>query len=137
VSVEETKAVMRRYYEEAWNGRDLAVLDTLLSPDYVNHSPFVPELPVGPEGVPMVMQALWHAFPDLTFTIEDVVAEDDRVATRTVLRGTNTGDFMGAPPTGRAVEVGMVSFERVAGGRIVDHWRISDDATMLRQLGLA
>jgi steroid delta-isomerase-like uncharacterized protein len=132
----ETKAVMRRYYDEAWNGRDLAVLDTLLAPDYVNHSPFVPELPTGPEGVPMAMQALWGAFPDLSFTIEDQFGEGDRVVTRTVLRGTNDGQFMGAPPTGRSIEVGMISIERIAGGRIAEHWRISDELSLLRQLGL-
>ena len=132
----EPKTVMRRYYDEAWNGRDLSVLDTLLADDYVNHSPFVPELPVGPEGVPMAMHALWGAFPDLTFTIEDQFAGGDRVMTRTVLRGTHHGDFMGAPPTGRSIEVGMISIERVAGGRIVEHWRISDELAMLRQLGL-
>lgn len=132
----EPKDVMRRYYEEAWNERDLAVLDSVLSDDYVNHSPFVPELPVGPEGVPMVMHALWQAFPDLTFTIEDQFGEGERVVTRTVLRGTHQGDFMGVPATDRSIEVGMITIERVAGGRIVEHWRISDELAMLRQLGL-
>ncbi len=58
------------------------------------------------------------------------------MVTRTLLRGTNQGDFMGAPPTGRPIEVGMISIERIAGGRIAEHWRISDELTMLRQLGL-
>ena len=130
------KAVMRRYYEEAWNGRDIAVLDALLAVDYVNHTPFVPGLPAGPEGVPLVMQALWTAFPDLRFTIEDLIAEDDRVATRTVLRGTHQGEFMGAPPTYRPIEVGMISIERIANDRIAEHWRISDDLALMRQLGI-
>lgn len=133
----DTKAVMRRYYDEAWNGRDLSVLDAVLAPDYLNHSPFAPGLPTGPEGVPIVMQVMWAAFPDLTFTVEDMVAEGDRVVTRSVLRGTHQGDFAGAPPTGRPIEVGMISIERIAGGRIVEHWRVSEELAMLRQLGLA
>ena len=133
----DTKAVMRRYYDEAWNGRDLSVLDAVLAPEYVNHSPFAPGLPTGPEGVPIVMTAMWAAFPDLTFAVEDMIAEGDRVVTRAVLRGTHQGEFAGAPATGRTIEVAMISIERVAGGRIVEHWRVSEELAMLRQLGLA
>jgi steroid delta-isomerase-like uncharacterized protein len=137
VETDQLKNVMRRYYEEAWNGRDTALLGDLLAADYVNRSPFVPDLPTGPEGVPLVMHALWTAFPDLSVAVDDLVAEGDRVASRTTLRGTHQGALFGAPPTGRTVEVAMMSIERIAGGRIAEHWRVSDELGLLRQLGMA
>ena len=83
------------------------------------------------------MQALWSAFPDLTITVEDLIAEGDRVASRTTLRGTHDGELFGAPPTGRALTVPMMSIERIAAGRVAEHWRVSDELGLLRQLGLA
>ena len=132
------KAVIRRYYEEAWNGRNVDVLADLLAPDYVNRSPFVPDLPTGPEGVPMVMHALWAAFPDLIITIEELISEGDKVASRTTLRGSHQGELFGAPPTGRSIEVPMMTIERIdAAGRVAEHWRVSDELGLLRQLGMA
>jgi predicted ester cyclase len=135
MSAEENKALVRRYFEQAWNQRDVRVLDELLAPGYVNHSPFAPGLPTGPEGVPLVIQALTAAFPDLRFTLEDQLAEGDTVVTRRTLRGTHRGELMGIAPTGKPVVVAGINIERVVGGRIVEHWRQSDELGLLQQLG--
>lgn len=83
------------------------------------------------------MQALWAAFPDLHITVDDLIAEGDRVASRTTLRGTHRGELFGAPATNRGVEVAMMTIERIAAGRIAEHWRVSDELGLFRQLGLA
>lgn len=82
----------------------------------------------------MIVRALRAAFPDLRYTVEDLVVGDDAVATRTTMRGTHRGDFFGLAPTGRTVEVAQMTFERFREGRIVAHHRITDETTLMRQL---
>jgi steroid delta-isomerase-like uncharacterized protein len=135
MSAEENKAILRRYFEEAWNQGHLAVLDELVAPTYVNHDPAVPGLPPGPAGLKPIIAGFRAAFPDLQITIDDQVAEGDKVATRYTMRGTNVGEFMGRPPTGRQISVGGMQIERVVDGQIVEHWRKSDDLGMMQQLG--
>lgn len=99
----------------------------------MNHSPS-PGLPPGREGVRVVVQALRAAFPDLRYTIEDLVVGADAVATRTTMRGTHRGDFLGLAPTGRRIEVAQMTIERFREGRIVAHHRITDEVALTRQL---
>lgn len=126
--------VVRRYFDELFGRGDLRLIEELLHPDYVNHSPS-PGLPVGREGLAIVVPALRAAFPDLHYTIEDLVVGPDAVATRTTMRGTHRGDFFGLAPTGRAVAVAQMTFERFRDGRIVAHHRVTDEAALARQLG--
>jgi predicted ester cyclase len=98
-----------------------------------HHSPS-PGLPSGREGVRVVVVALRKAFPDLRYSIEDLVVGSDAVATRTTMRGTHRGDFFGLAPTGRAFEVGQMTIERFREGRIVAHHRLTDEAALMRQL---
>lgn len=126
--------VIRRYFDELFGRGELALVEELLHPDYVNHSPS-PGLPPGRAGVRVVVAALRTAFPDLRYTVEDLVIGSDAVATRTTLRGTNTGTLFGAPPTGRRVEVMQLTIERFAGAQIIAHHRLTDEATLARQLG--
>ena len=132
----DNKELMARYFKEAWNEGKLDILDELIAPGYVNHNPAFPDLPNGPEGVKPIMAGFRASFPDLRFVIEDQIEEGDRVVTRFTLRGTQTGDFMGIPPTGRRVELSGIQIERIVDGKIVEHWRISDDLGMLTQLGI-
>jgi steroid delta-isomerase-like uncharacterized protein len=127
---------MRRYFEEAWNQGNLAVLDELVAPDYVNHDPFVPGLPPGPEGLKPIFAGLRAAFADLHYTIDDQLADGDKVATRWTMRGTHTGELMGIPATGKAVTVSGIQIERIVDGKIVEHWRKSDDLGLMQQLGV-
>jgi steroid delta-isomerase-like uncharacterized protein len=131
------RAIVTRYFEEVWNQGREELVDELLHPDYVNHSPGSPHMSTGREGVKWVLQALRAAFPDLFYRIEDIVVGDDAVAVRTTLTGTHRGDFFGLPATGRSVRVRQMNIERFRDGRIVAHHRITDDLAMMRQLGVA
>lgn len=131
--VHPNELVIRRYFQELFNEGDLDLVDELLAPDYENHSPS-PGLPPGREGVRVVVRALRTAFPDLAYTIEDLVVGESAVATRTTMRGTHRGELFGMPATGRAIEVAQMTIERLRDGRIVAHHRITDEATLMRQL---
>lgn len=136
MDTERNKAILRRYFEEAWNKGRLEVLDEIVALNYVNHDPFVPGLPPGPEGLKPIFAGLRAAFSDLHYTLEDLVAEGDKVVTRWTMRGTHTGELMGIPATGRQVAVGGMQIERIVDGKIVEHWRKSDDMRLMQQLGV-
>lgn len=136
MSDERVRAVMVRYYEEIWNQGRLEVCDELIAPDYVNHSAPLPGLPPGPEGLKSIVAAVRRAFPDLHYTIEDIVLGGDKAALRTTLRGTHRGEFCGVAPTGRKVEVQELQIEHLRDGQIVAHWHLIDDLGLQRQLGL-
>jgi predicted ester cyclase/uncharacterized membrane protein YphA (DoxX/SURF4 family) len=126
----------RRYFDEVWNRGRVEVLDELLAPEYVNHTPSVGNPPPGPSGLKPIVLAMRRAFPDLRFTIEDVVVGPDAVAIRTTMTGTHEGDLFGIAPTHRRINVTQIQIERVRGGRIVEHWRVTDELTLMRQLGV-
>lgn len=131
--VKPNELVIRRYFQELFNEGKLDLVDVLLAPNYVNHSPS-PGLPPGREGVRVVVRALRTAFPDLSYTIEDLVLGDDAVATRTTMRGTHRGDFFGLAPTNRPIEVAQMTIERFSEGQIIAHHRVTDEAMLMRQL---
>jgi len=130
------RTLARRYFEEAWNQGKLEVLDELLSPDYVNHTPSIGNPPAGPDGLKPIVTAIRRAFPDLHFTIEDVIVAGDSLVIRTTMTGTHEGDLFGIPPTRRKVSVTQIQIERVRNGRIVEHWRVTDELELMRQLGV-
>ena len=124
----------RRYFEEVWNRGDVAVLDELLAPDYVNHTPSTPDPPPGPDGLKPIVLAMRRAFPDLHYEIKDVIATADAVVVRVVMTGTHRGDLFGLAPTGCRVEVDQINIEHIRDGRIVEHWRVTDELKLMRQL---
>ena len=126
----------RRYFEEVWNQGKVEVLDELLTPEYVNHTPSVGNPPPGPNGLKPIVLAMRRAFPDLHFTIEEVVATPNAIAIRTTMTGTHEGNLFGIAPTHRRVKVTQIQIERLRGGRIVEHWRVTDELTLMRQLGV-
>jgi predicted ester cyclase len=77
-----------------------------------------------------------QAFPDSYFTVEDMMAEGDKLATRKTFHGTHQGGFMGIPPTGRRVSMGLIDIVRIADGRVVEHWSMGDNLGMMQQLDL-
>ena len=133
---EENKALARRYVEEAINKGNLAVIDELTAADYVEHSPFPGQAP-GIEGEKQLISMLRAAFPDLHSTIEDLIAEGDKVVLRATARGTHKGEFMGIPPTGKQVTVTEIHIIRFVGGKGVEHWGEVDMMGMMQQLGVA
>jgi steroid delta-isomerase-like uncharacterized protein len=133
MTTEENKALYRRMLE-AINHKDLAAAEALMAPDAVNHSP-LPGEPPGVEGFRYRMGVIFAAFPDIHFTTEAMIAEGDKVCTRGTMAGTNTGPFMGMPPTGKRVTVTYIDILRVAEGKFVEHWAQLDQLGMMQQLG--
>ncbi len=133
MTTEENKAIVRRFVEEGQNRGDPGALDELVAPDYVDHSA-PPGMPAGREGLKQITEMFRRAFPDGRMTIEDMVAERDRVATRKTFRGTHQGDLMGIAPTGRTVMIGLIDVVRLAGGQVVESWSQGDDLGLLRQI---
>jgi predicted ester cyclase len=134
VSTEDNKVAVRRGYEEGFHQRNLAVFDELMAPDYVWH---LASMTVQCREPPkQVISRFLSAFPDGWYTIEDMIAEGDRVVVRHTFRGTHQGDFMGIAPTGKQVTMTEIEIFRVANGRAVENWTNSDDLGLLQQLGV-
>lgn len=128
------KAAIRRIYEEIINGGDLDVVDVLFDEDYVYHEPGSPSVR-GTAGLKHLLSAYRTALPDMAATIEDMIAEGDRVAHRFTLRGTHDGYWVGVPPTGRPVEITGMVVSRFAGGKVVEEWESLDSLGLLQQVG--
>ena len=134
-TTEENKTVFRRAYEELLNRGDLSVADELVAPDFINHEA-PPGRDRGPESMRVLATMLRTAFPDLHFTIEELVAEGDVVAGRLTMSGTHEGPLMGMPPTGRSVQQAHMHFVRFRDGKAVEHWGVRDDLGMMQQMGV-
>ncbi|AUV83672.1 ester cyclase [Salinigranum rubrum] len=128
------KAVVRRFVETVWQRGDVSAMDELFTPDSVLHDPS--DDVRGPEAFRTYNQRYLDAFPDLEYTIEDVLAEGDRVAFRARMRGTHRGPFMGIEPTGETFEGEGIIIARIEDGKIAERWASFDALGMLRQLGL-
>ena len=133
--IEQNTHLITRYFEEVWNQGKLDVLDEIMSADYINHSPGMPNPPRGPEGLKPIVAAIRDAFPDLRYEIKNMVVSDDQVAIHTIMHGTHKGDFFGIAPTGKTIAVAQMQIERIEDGRIVEHWRVTDDLNFMKQLG--
>jgi steroid delta-isomerase-like uncharacterized protein len=140
---EENKVVFQRIWDELFNQRNLAVVDELFAPDFVNHVRLVqvretapPPFPPGPAHMKQLVTTLTTAFPDSHFTVEDTIVAGDKVVGRITWSGTHRGEFLGIPATGKAFKVSHIQIYRFAGGKAVEHWAVRDDLGMLRQLGL-
>jgi steroid delta-isomerase-like uncharacterized protein len=136
MSAEENKALVRRVFEEGWNAGNLDLFDEADAPDYVLHDPSVPEDVRGVEGVKRFASMYLRAFPDLHFTVEDQVAEGEKVATRWTSSATHQGELMGIPPTGNRTAVSGITISRVSGGKLAEDWNIWDTLGLMRQLGV-
>jgi predicted ester cyclase len=135
MGTEEHKAQVRRTYEQLFNRGELSLADELVSAEFVNHDA-PPEAPRGPAGMRATVTMLRTAFPDLHFTLEELVAEGDLVMVRTTMRGTQRGPFMGIALTNRPVEQAQIHIVRFADGKAVEHRAVRDDLGMLQQLGV-
>lgn len=127
--------LIRRYFEEVWNNGKLDVLDEIISSDYINHNAGMANPVAGPEGLKPIVSAIREAFPDLKYVIENLVVSDSQIAVHTTMHGTHKGDFFGLAPTNKVIKVSQMQIERIENNKIVEHWRVTDELTMLRQLG--
>lgn len=128
------KALHRRGFEEGINQNRLEVFDELIGDTYINHN--FPAPAPGREGFKQVIAMFRSAFPDLHVTIEDQVAEGDRVAARGRMAGTHRGEFMGIPATGKPVEIAYADIWRLEDGRFVENWVQMDLLGLMQQLGV-
>ncbi|HUF00439.1 MAG TPA: ester cyclase [Anaerolineales bacterium] len=134
---ETNKTVSRRFYNEVWNNGDLAVLDEIITKEHVNNGPGTfPGLPNGPEGSKQLVTAYRNAFPDVHFTIDDEIAEGDKVVTRWTAHGTHQGELAGIPATGKSSTVTGITVNRFVDGKVAESWGIFDQFGMMQQLGV-
>lgn len=124
--------LIHKQHSELWSKGDLTVIDTSYAPNFVGHFPA--QTVHGPSGIRSSVESHRRSFPDWTETVEDTIAEGDRVVTRFRSRGTNLGEFSGKPATGRRVEITEVCIFRIVDGKIVEQWVYPDLASMQRQL---
>ncbi|MDQ1513870.1 MAG: hypothetical protein QOC59_1712 [Microbacteriaceae bacterium] len=124
----------RRYYDEVLNQGRTELLDELAASDYDEHDP-LPGQGTGRQGLKDRVSALRQALGQ-TFTVEDVIAEGDRVAVRWSATGRHVGDFMGMPPSGRSFTIAGIDIHRFRDGRMAEHWHVVDQLAMLQQLGV-
>lgn len=131
----DNKSIMHRMYEEVWNKRRLEVADELVAPSHALHDDHLPESGVGPEAYKRTVASFIRAFPDLHFTVEDMVAENDKVVAFWNISGTHKGEFRGIAPTGKKVSVDGITISQIANGKIMDSYLSWDMLGMLQQLG--
>ncbi len=129
MSLEENKAIVRRFIE-AYNKRNLDAIDDFVAPDYVDHTNRVDR-----EGLKQLFNMGLTAFPDWHETIEDIVAEGDKVWVRLAYTGTHTGEFMGLAPTGKKITSKAVDIYRVVNGKLAEYWNVTDNVNILKQIG--
>ena len=134
-ALERNKAVIRRFVEEVQNEKNEAAYDELNDPEFVNLSS-PPGVPSDREGGKLYLWGFLNAFPVSHVTIDDMIAEGDRVVTKKTFTGTHTGDFAGIPATGKTVTLQYVDIMRVREGRIVEHWLSMDQLSFMQQLGV-
>ena len=133
MSTEDNKTNVRRFIEEGWNQGNTAVFDELFAADYLGHDPNGPLH--GPEGFKQYFATYRSAFPDTHLTIEDQIAEGDKVVTRWTATGTHQGPLMGIVPSGKHVTITGITITRIASGKAVEDWVNFDTLGMLQQIG--
>ncbi|GAC1392988.1 MAG: ester cyclase [Ktedonobacteraceae bacterium] len=134
MSTEENKGLIHRAYEEGFNQRNMAVLDEVDVQDFVTHN--ASTTMQGLEAFKQFLSMYLTAFPDGRFTVEDMIAEGDRVVVRHTFRGTHKDDLMGIAPTGKLITTTGITITRFANGKGVELWGNSDDLGLLQQLGV-
>lgn len=135
MSTEENKALVRRWYEAHNQGKvGIAAIDELCASSCILHSSSDRDFTV--EEYQKYADQLLSGFPDAHQTIDDMIAEGDKVVVRFTLTGTHTGEYMGVPPTNKKMTAWLIQIFRIAGGKIVEGWSRSDTLGMMQQLGV-
>ena len=136
MSIDQNKSLIRYLIEEGLNQGNLSVADEHFTPDYTVHIPGRSDLPHGPSSFKQVIGMWRAAFPDFHMTIEDLIAEGDRVANRFTTRGTHLAPLMGIPATGKPIVVHGQELHRLADGKVAETWVCDDVPSILVQLGV-
>src|SRR5712691_5973952 len=137
MSAEENKTLVRRFFQEFWDQKNIAAADAFIAANHVDHTPGSPPgLPPGPEGFKQFASVYFTAFPKLRITIDDQVAEGDTVVTRWTTQATNSGSLFGMPATNKSATFTGITIDRMAGGKTVETWTNFDALGMMQQLGV-
>lgn len=134
MSAADNRALLEEYLNDIWVGRDPGAIERFVAPDYQRHmSPTAPPL----DALSQIerIKGFQAAFPDISFTLEHVIAGDEGLAFHGTMRGTHTGEFLGIPPTNKTFEIHLVDFMWIEDGKIVEQWGGPDMLDMARQLG--
>ena len=135
MGAEQNKAIVSRWVAGGWNNGDLSLVDEFYTADYTSHSPGAPDVQ-GQDAFKAFVTMYRTAFPDIHFTLEDLVADGDKVAWRATTRGTHRGELMGIPPTGKPIVASSSIVSRFENGKWAEDWVLIDTIGMLQQLGV-
>ena len=135
MSTEQNKSIVRRWIEEGWNTGNMAIVDQLYAPNFTQHEP-APETVNSSHALKQYVSAYRTAFPDLNFSIEDLIAEEDKVVWRFKSAGHQNGPFMGIPASGKTGGITGIVIFRLENSRIVEAWVNIDALGLLQQLGV-
>ena len=127
----DNKAIVLNYIERVWSQHDYAAIDEMIVPNYIQHAANVPP---GQEGVRGFFRMVDGAFSNVTYTVEDMIAEGEKVVFRWALRGKHTGPFQGMPPTNKDFVLTGISIVRLEEGKLAENWVEQDIAGLMRQL---
>ena len=130
----ENKELLRNFYEEVFNQHNVDAAAKFIAKDAVSHRG-LPGMPKGLERAKQRLSMYFAAFPDIKITVEDMVAEGDKVVARYTMSGTHKGGLMGIAATGKKVSITGIEIIRVSAGKLVEHWGASDGLGMMRQVG--
>ena len=134
MSTESNKDLVKAYFV-AFRDRDEAWWDRFIAPDFVRHDPGLDFEVRGPAGIRKLAEVLHGGLSDIEMPVDEVIAEGDRVLARLRFQGRHTGEFQGIPATGKAVDIVVMDYFRVADDRLAEHWALMDNLTMLKQIG--
>jgi steroid delta-isomerase-like uncharacterized protein len=135
MSLEKNKTAALRIPLEVFNKGNVNVADEVMAADYIEHAPVPPGLPPGVAGFKLFIPAFRAAFPDFQFTVDDVIAEGDKVVVRLTAQGTQKGEFAGLPASGKQATWSEIHICDMANGKLVEHWVVQDRLGMMQQLG--
>jgi steroid delta-isomerase-like uncharacterized protein len=137
--MEDCKHIVRRFVEELWNQRNLDVADAIFDEDCHTHQlrSGLPALAIlrGPAAIKAHIADWLSGFPDLKFTVEQMFADGDRVISQLAMDGTQTGEWMGIPPTGKRVNIRMITIHRIRSGKITEDWVLVESLGLFQQFG--
>jgi steroid delta-isomerase-like uncharacterized protein len=138
--MEDNKRVIRRFFFELWNQRKLEIADDIFDDDcrtyQLQSGAPVASTPRGPESIKNHIAEWLSGFPDLTFTIEQMIAEGDRVSTLLFMDGTHTGQWLGIPPNGKRINIRLMTIHRLRSFKIIEDWVIVESLGFFQQLGI-
>lgn len=136
MSIEQNKTLARRMVEEIFNQGNTNLVDELFAPDYVEREELPPGMPRDREAVKLLIPMMHSAFPDFKATINDLIAEGDKMVLHMTWTGIQKGEWMGIPPTGNSISIGVIDIFRMSEGKFAEHWGLMDSMAMMQQLGV-